>query len=153
MVITPRLLLKIMLLFEMCNIVIPYMDKNRECGDIPIFTKINNLYRVYPMIEPFQSICIYIYMYKYWLPTNWSKFPTHPSHCPCAWNAGNHRLLVIPTCITARAWRPCRVACGDRSLSASFEVGGGENIPGIPGASATLNFTYLVRGPSWYPAT
>ena len=30
---------------------------------------------------------------------------------------------------------------------ASFGVGGGENIPGIPGACKTRNFTYLVRGP------
>ena len=27
----------------------------------------------------------------------------------------------------------------------SFEVGGGENVPGIPGACATRNLTYLVR--------
>ena len=27
----------------------------------------------------------------------------------------------------------------------SFEVGGGENVPGIPGANR--NFTYLARGP------
>ena len=29
----------------------------------------------------------------------------------------------------------------------SFEVGGGENAPGIPGACATHDFVYLVRGP------
>ena len=29
----------------------------------------------------------------------------------------------------------------------SFEVGGGENVPGIPGACTTHNFTYLARGP------
>ena len=29
----------------------------------------------------------------------------------------------------------------------SFGVGGGENVPGIPGACATCNFTYLVVGP------
>ena len=29
----------------------------------------------------------------------------------------------------------------------TFGVGGRENIPGIPGACATRNFTYLVRGP------
>ena len=39
-----------------------------------------------------------------------------------------HRGLVTPTCIT-------------------FEVGGGENVPGIPGVCATHNFTYLDRGP------
>ena len=29
----------------------------------------------------------------------------------------------------------------------SFEVGGGGNVPGIPGACPTRNFAYLVRGP------
>ena len=56
-----------------------------------------------------------------------------------------HRRLAIPTCITARAWCTCRDACRDRSLAVSFGVGGGENVPGIPGACATRNFTYLVR--------
>ena len=45
-----------------------------------------------------------------------------------------YRGLAIPTCITARAWRTCRDACRDRLLAVSFEIGGGENIPGIPGA-------------------
>ena len=71
--------------------------------------------------------------------------------CACAGNAGNvfpsHRGLAIPTCITARAWRTCRAACRDRLLAVSFEVDGGENVPGIPDACATHNFTYLVRGP------
>ena len=58
-----------------------------------------------------------------------------------------HRGLAIPTCITARAWRTCRGACRDRLLVVSFEVGGWENVPGIPGACATRNFTYLARGP------
>ena len=57
-----------------------------------------------------------------------------------------HRGLAIPTCITARARRTCRDACRDRKLSVSFEVDGGENVPGIPGACATHNFTYLLRG-------
>ena len=44
----------------------------------------------------------------------------------------------------------CRDACLDRSLMASFKVGSGKNIPGIPGVCATRNFTYLVRGPFTY---
>ena len=71
--------------------------------------------------------------------------------CACAGNAGNvfhrQRGLAIPTCITARAWRTCHDACRDRWLAVSFEVDGGENVPDIPGACATLNLTYLVRGP------
>ena len=58
-----------------------------------------------------------------------------------------HRGLMIPACITTRAWRTCRDACPDRWLAFSFEVAGGEYVPGIPGACATRNFTYLVRGP------
>ena len=61
-----------------------------------------------------------------------------------------HRGLAIPTRITTRAWRTCRDACRDRSVIAvSFEVGGGDNVPGIPGACATRNFTYLVKKPMW----
>ena len=54
--------------------------------------------------------------------------------------------LAIPTCITARACRTCRDACRNRKLAVSFEIYGGEN---VPGACATCNFTYLVRGPSY----
>ena len=32
-------------------------------------------------------------------------------------------------------------------MSGSLSRGGGETVPGIPGACATRNFTYLVRGP------
>ena len=42
-----------------------------------------------------------------------------------------HRGLAILTCITARASRTCRDACRDRYLAVFFEVGGGENVPGI----------------------
>ena len=48
------------------------------------------------------------------------------------------------TCVTHVPW------CMPGSLtSCFFEVGGGENAPGVPGACATRNFTYLVRGPWW----
>ena len=72
--------------------------------------------------------------------------------CASPGNAGNvfprHRGLVIPTCITPRAWRTCRDAWRDRYLMVSFEVSDGGNAPGIPGAYANSNFTYLARG-SW----
>ena len=63
--------------------------------------------------------------------------------CACAGNAGNvfpatdfkgNRYLAIPACIMACMW-------------GSLSCGGGENVPGIPGACGTRNFTYLVRGP------
>ena len=50
-----------------------------------------------------------------------------------------HRWLAIPTSITASAWRTWRDVCRDRYLAFSFEVGGGENVLGIPGACATHN--------------
>ena len=59
----------------------------------------------------------------------------------------HHCGSSIPTCITTRASRTCRDACRNRYLAVFFGVGGGENVPGIPGASAIRNFTYLVRGP------
>ena len=74
--------------------------------------------------------------------------------CACARNAGNvfpatdfkgNRKLAIPACITARASRTCRDAC-----RGSLIRGGGENVPGIPCACATLNFGYLARGPCAY---
>ena len=36
-------------------------------------------------------------------------------------------------------------------MSGSLSRGGGENVPGIPGACATHNFPYLSRGPCVYP--
>ena len=42
-----------------------------------------------------------------------------------------HRGLAIPTSIKARVWRACRDASTDRWLAVSFEVSGGENVPGI----------------------
>ena len=57
-----------------------------------------------------------------------------------------HRKLVVSdpsmhhgTCVTHVPW----------CMSGSLTLGGGENIPGIPGACATPNFTYLARGPCW----
>ena len=41
------------------------------------------------------------------------------------------------TCVTHVPW----------CMSGSLTRGGGENVPGIPGACSTRNFTYLVRGP------
>ena len=71
--------------------------------------------------------------------------------CACAGNAGNvfprRQLQMKPlvsdpsmhhgTCVTHVPW----------CMSGSLFRGGGENVPGIPGACATRNFTYLVRGP------
>ena len=71
--------------------------------------------------------------------------------CACAGNAGNvfprrrfqrKPLVSDPgmhhgTCVTHVPW----------CMSGSLTCGDGENVPGIPGACATCNFTYLARGP------
>ena len=41
------------------------------------------------------------------------------------------------TCVTRVPW----------CMSGSLTCNGGENVPGVPGACATRNFTYLTRGP------
>ena len=46
------------------------------------------------------------------------------------------------TCVTHVPWRML-----GSLTSGYFEVGGGKNVLGIPGACATRNFMYLVRGP------
>ena len=75
--------------------------------------------------------------------------------CACAGNARNvsprHRFQRKPlgsdhgmhhgTCVMHVPW----------CMSGSLTRSGGENFPGIPGACATRNFTYLVRGPwAWF---
>ena len=65
-------------------------------------------------------------------------------HRECVECFPRHQGLAIPTCITARAWCTCRDACRDRKLVVSFEVGGGENVPGIPNACV---FAYMVTAP------
>ena len=45
--------------------------------------------------------------------------------------------MLHGTCVTHVPW----------CMSGSLTSGDGENVPGIPGACATCNFTYLVRGP------
>ena len=65
----------------------------------------------------------------------WASYQTQTiAGCACAGNSGN----VFP----ATAGKLSRHAS-----TVSFEVSGGENVPGIPSACATGNFTYLVRDP------
>ena len=53
-------------------------------------------------------------------------------------------------------WASCLIreivgcACAGNAENV-FPVGGGESVPGIPGACATRKFTYLVRGPLYRP--
>ena len=68
----------------------------------------------------------------------WERFPRrHFQRKPLVSNP----TRAIPACITARAthvpW----------CMPGSLTCGGGENVPGIPGACATYDLTYLARGP------
>ena len=51
----------------------------------------------------------------------------------------HQRGLAIPTCITTRACRTYRDAYRDYKPAVSFEVGGGENVPGIPAHAQPAN--------------
>ena len=42
------------------------------------------------------------------------------------------------------SWAFCQIR---NTAGCTFEVGGAENVPGIPGECTTRNFAYLVRGP------
>ena len=62
------------------------------------------------------------------------RFPSHPfSRKPLVSDPGMHH----GTCDTHVTW----------CMSGSLTRVGGENVPGIPSACATRNFTYLARGP------
>ena len=79
--------------------------------------------------------------------------------CACSWAsyqirknagstcAGNVRGTFSPPSWVTLAIPTCCDACRDRKLAVSFKVGGGENVPDTPGAHATHNIAYLVRGP------
>ena len=77
----------------------------------------------------------------------WASYQIHKiGGCACAGNARNdffaldfkgNCMLEIPACITARS----------SSMWGLLTCGGGENVPSIPSACATCNFTYLARGP------
>ena len=61
-------------------------------------------------------------------------FPRHQlQRKPLVSDPGMHH----GTCVTHVSW----------SMSGSLTRGGGENVPGTPGACATRNFTYRARGP------
>ena len=65
------------------------------------------------------------------------RFPRHRLQWkPPVSDPGMHR----GTCVTHVTW----------CMSGSLNRDGGENVPGIPGACATGNFTYVARGPCIY---
>ena len=73
------------------------------------------------------------------------------SGCACTVNAGNvfprHRFQRKPLVIDPDMHHGTCVKHVPWCMSGSITNDGGENVPGIPGACATRNFAYLVRGP------
>ena len=71
--------------------------------------------------------------------------------CACAGNAGNvfprRQLQRKPLVSDPGMHYDTRVTHVPWCMSGSLTRGGGENAPGIPGACATRNITYLARGP------
>ena len=77
--------------------------------------------------------------------------------CACAGNAGN----VFPVTAGRRSRHASRhvrdaravMHAGIANYQFPLKSAAGETVPGIPGACATRNFTYLVRGPYTGPTT
>ena len=83
-----------------------------------------------------------------WWPSTIGLLPdTQICGCACAGNAGN----VFPVTAGKRSRHASRHVRDARAVIANqrfpLKSAAGENVPGIPGACATCNFTYLVRGP------
>ena len=98
------------------------------------------------------ALSIGFYCYVSTMVLEWTSYQIRNivGCCTCTGNAGSvypPSQLPIPTYITARAWCTCRDACRNHYLAVSLEVGGGENVPSMPGARATRNAVYLVRTP------
>ena len=92
-----------------------------------------------------------------WMPSSrfeigcvqWASYQIRKiAGCACAGNVFPRRQLQMKplvnypsmhhgTCVTHVPW----------CMSGSLFRGGGENVPGIPGACTTRNFTHLARGP------
>ena len=74
--------------------------------------------------------------------------------CACAGNAGNvfprRRLQRKPLVSDPGMHHGTCVTHVPSCMSESLTRGSGENVPSIPGACATRNFTYLARGPWWH---
>ena len=78
---------------------------------------------------------------------------------PDTWNCGLRMLRECRECFPCHRlqWKPLVSDLGMHHgtyvthvpwfMSGSLTCGGGENVPGIPGACATCNFAYLVRTP------
>ena len=74
----------------------------------------------------------------------------HAPGMPCRGRFPRHRLQRKPPVSDPAMHHGTCVTHVPRGMSRSLTRGGGENVSGIPGACANLNFTYLAKGP-WLP--
>ena len=86
------------------------------------------------------------------LMTLWASYQIRKTaSCACAGNAGNvfprGRIQRRPLVSDPGMYHGTCVTHVPLCISESIASGGGENVPGIPGACATRNFMYLARGP------
>ena len=117
-----------------------------NCGRRPLFEWYNTATLVLWCSSSMRTCAGYIYQFRFIYPWAACQIRKIPG-CACAGNAGNvpprHRFQRKPlvsdhgTCVTHVPW--CMLGL--------LTFGGGENVPGIPGACANRNFTYLARGP------
>ena len=72
-------------------------------------------------------------------------------HRECRGRFPRHRLQRKPQVTDAGMHHGTYVTYVPWCMSGLLTRGGGESVPGIPGACANRNFTYLVRGPwTWH---
>ena len=76
--------------------------------------------------------------------THISNFRSDRKH---PWDPFHHRHQSIPLVIDSGMHHGTCVTHGPWCMSGLLTRGGEENVPGIPGACATRNFTYMARGP------
>ena len=95
---------------------------------------------------------IYLYDKTCKIITPWASYQIRKIVCAHApWNAGN----VFPATAGKRSRHASRhvrdaravMHAGGANLRFHLKSAAGENVPGIPGACATRNFTHLARGP------
>ena len=108
----------------------------------------------------FSNAFSWMKMYEFRLRFHWGMFPrasmgllpdTQNCGCACAGNAGN----VFPVTAGERSRHASRHVRHARAVMHAWianqrfhlKSAAGGNVPGITGACATCNFTYLVRGP------
>ena len=90
---------------------------------------------------------------RYWLFVRGIHRPTvnFPSQRPVTRSFDVFFDMCLNKQLSKQTWgwgfkKPSRSLWRHRNVAVSFDVGGGEIVPGIPGTCATRNFTYLVKG-------